>query len=153
MKNSTIFREITENKVNLQLESIKELKNRAGVLLGFTVAFLGFILSSENAREIILSRWYNPLPLYLILFSLFMLLAALVVKNYCKSPDPRKLYPKFKNKGGEEIKQHLIEEYIKDFDENSKEIGSLRTIINVSILIELVAVVWLVQILIPIIKW
>ena len=142
-----IFEKVSESKVNLQIDSIKELKSRAGVLLGFTALFLSILLTN---REIFFT--INKTPLYLILFSFFLFSCCLFVKNYAKSPKPKEFYEKFKEKPINEIKEHLIQELNQDFEENAKQIKSLRKIINLAIWIEVIAIMLLTAFLFPLIE-
>lgn len=146
-----IFKEVSLLKVRLQMDSISELKNRAGILLGFTIAFLGFILSNEHIMEVTNLSFFNKIPVYLILFSAFLFLLGLVVKNYSFSPKPNLFYEQLKEKTKKNIMEHLIKDLIDDFKDNDKEIIGLKKIINTGIFVEIIAIIWLVKLFIPII--
>lgn len=146
--NYEIFERISESKVNLQLDTIKELKNRAGVLLGFTALFLSIVLTSKDS----IFSSINKAPLYLILLSFFLFSCCLFVKNYSKSPKPKEFYEKFKDKPLTEIRKHLIEELNQDFEDNNKQIKALRKIINFAIWVEVIAIMLLTAFLFPLIK-
>jgi len=145
MEKEDLFKEISLGKVNLQLDSIINLKSRAGILAGFTVAFLGFILSNKN--NLPLSDIF--FPIYLVLFSFFIFTLSLIVKNYYRSPNPKLFYENYKDKELKEIKEHLIKELNKDFSENLAEISGLRKMINLGIVIEIISIIWIVTKIAP----
>jgi len=142
-----LFRASSETKVDLQLDIIKELKNRAGVILGFNIIFLSIIFTNDKS----LFNGINKISLYFILFSTFLLFCCLFVTNFSRSPEPKRFYESYRDKKEEIIKQHLIEELNEDFKDNKKQIGSLRTIINLAIWIELISIMFLTTNIFPII--
>lgn len=144
-----IIKENALSKVKTQIDVIQELKRRSGILLGFTIAFLGFILSNKTVTEALKQNWVNLIPIYLILFSLFLFILSLVVKTYSFSPDPLKLYNAFKDKEDiEEIDEKIIKRLNEDWKENTREIKGLRKLINWGIFIDAVSVVWIINALI-----
>jgi hypothetical protein len=144
-----IFHSISESKVNLQLDLIKELKNRAGVILGFNVIFLSIIFTNDKT----IFDGLNKMPLYFILFSTFLLFCCLFVINNAKSPEPKKFYENYKDREIKDIKEHLISKLNQDYLDNQKQMSSLRTLINLAIWIEVVAVIFLTTKLFPIFKF
>lgn len=142
-----LFHNSSEIKVDLQIDLIKELKNRAGVILGFNIVFLSIIFTNNKS----LFEGVNRIPLYFILFSTFLLFCCLFVTNFSRSPEPSKFYTTCKNKKIRVIKEHLIEELNEDFKDNKKQIGSLRTLINLAIWIELISIMFLTTNIFPII--
>jgi len=147
--NLEIFYKISESKVNLQLDIIKELKTRAGILLGFNVIFLSIIFTNDRG----IFSGINKIPLYFILLSAFLLFRCLLVTKHSKSPEPSKFYHNFREKSIKKIKERLIKELNQDFLDNKKQINSLRALINLAIWIEIVAIIFLTSKLFPLISF
>lgn len=149
MSKFNIFKEVSLYKVRLQMQSISELKTRAGVLLGFTIAFVGFVISNDIIRETINKSFINKVPIILISFSLYLFLLALVVRNFYFSPEPDSFYKKLGGKEEKEVIKHLIKDLNDDFKDNQKEINGLSKIINLGIFVDLIGITWLIFLLIP----
>lgn len=147
MNKEELFQSIATSQVSLQLESIKELKSRAGVMLGFTIAFIGLILSNDTVRTQIVSNKLNIIPMLGLLFCLYAQINTLIAKAYNFSPDPVLLYKYYKNKNLKEIQIKVISDLNKDFKENKKEINDLRKLLNVGVITEAVVVIWLLVVI------
>jgi hypothetical protein len=147
--NLELFSKISESKVNLQLDIVKELKNRAGVILGFNIIFLSVIFTNEKS----VFDGINKIPLYFILFSTFLLFYCLFVTSHSKSPEPKRFYEKFKTEKLEKIREQLIKDLNQEFLDNKKQINSLKTLINFAIWIEVVVIMFLITNLFPLFKF
>lgn len=142
-----LFLETAIRQVKIQFDNFIELKNRAGIFLGFSIVLLGFIISNETIIITVKSSFFNAIPLILILLSIMIFMNILIVQHFNISPNPKHIYTVLKDKEPTQIKEKILECVNDDYIKNRDDIQKIGNQINWGILLEFIAIGWIIFLL------
>lgn len=133
MKNSSrlVYRELKE-RINSQFETIENIKNKAGTMLGFMAVILTLFFSIKQNH----SLSYNFLfSLIFLLISIMMIIYIFSAAKFRADPKPRNLYELYTSEKEEKTINQLSSNFVESYESNEIKINYLATISNISLII------------------
>lgn len=114
-------------KLDDQLDSVKSLDNKAGIIVSFSGVILTILLTSDTLNKG--SRYAAVSAIFVFIASLLSL-TVLLVRSYKRDPHPRNFYTRYAKKKHIETLEVLAGSFITSFEKNEKKVTIKKWLIN-----------------------
>lgn len=115
------------DKLNDQLDSVKNLDSKATVIVSFSGVILTILLTSSTLNNG--SRFAVLIGVFVFLAALLSI-AVLLVRSFKRDPNPRNFYTGYANKSHIETLEVLAGSFITSYEENNRKVLFKKHLVN-----------------------